>query len=252
MTVKDALRAAMREHLGPSARAAGFGGSAPTWRRSNQAGDWAIANVQMSPWGDREHGECYINLAVAPAPWLAFESRAKPLPKTLSETYGLFRDRLGTSWDIPSADAAEAVVLDMVAALERDGWPLLTRLLDRTAFLDHLRTVGLGEIKQSYGFDTYFAKAEAILLSDDGPSTALDELLNRMTADLDPRIREAWLADVAWIRARAQSHAKATSYTLGCPCPAPGQRRASGHAADRAMSDLPTTEVSTTAHPATP
>lgn len=207
MTVKDALRAAMREHLGPSAGGAGFKGSAPTWRRSSEAGDCAIANVQMSQWGDHDHGECYINLAVAPAPWLEFEGRVKPLPKALSETYGLFRDRLGTSWDIPSPDAAESVVLDMVAALERDGWPLLNRLLDRTAFLDHLRTDGLGEIKQAYGFDAYFAKSEAILLSDDGPSPALDELLERMTADLDPAISKSWLADAAWIRARAESRA---------------------------------------------
>jgi hypothetical protein len=209
MTVKDALRAAMREHLGPSARAAGFKGSAPTWRRSNEAGDCAIANVQMSPWGDRDHGECYINLAIAPAPWLDFQSRAKPLPKTLSETYGMFRDRLGTSWDIPSPDEAEPVVLAMVAALERDGWPLLNRLLDRTAFLGHLRTDGLGEIKQAYGYEKYFAKSEAILLSDDGPSPALDELLDRMTADLDPAISGAWLDDAAWIRARAESRAGA-------------------------------------------
>ena len=205
--MKDALRAAMREHLGPSARAAGFKGSAPTWRRFNEAGDCAIANVQMSPWGDRDHGQCYINLAVAPAPWLEFEGRTRPLPKALSETYGLFRKRLGTMWDIPSPEAAEPVVVDMVAALERDGWPLLKRLLDRTAFLDHLRTYGLGEIKQGYGFNAYFAKSEAILLSDDGPSRALDELLNRMTADLDPAISKAWLADAAWIRARAESHA---------------------------------------------
>ena len=205
MTVKDALRAAMRERLGPSARAAGFEGSAPTWRRSNEGGDCAIANVQMSQWGSRDHGQCYINLALAPAPWLDFQSRAKPLPKTLSETYGLFRDRLGTVWDIPSPDAAEPVVLDMLAALERDGWPLLNRLLDRTWFLEYLRTDGLGEIKQAYGFDKYFAKSEAILLSDDGPSPALDELLDRMTTDLDPTIGKAWLADAAWIRDRAES-----------------------------------------------
>ncbi len=89
--------------------------------------------------------------------------------------------------------------------MERDGWPLLTQLLDRAAFLTHLRTVGLGEIKQAFGFDRYFAKAEAVLLSDDGPSTALDRLLDQMTADLDPQIRDSWLADAAWIRSRAAS-----------------------------------------------
>ena len=211
MTIQEALRGAMREHLGPSARAAGFKGSPPTWRRSNEAGDWAIANVQLSPWGDRDHGECYINLAVAPAAWLEFGARTGARAKLPSEADGLFRDRLGSAWSIPSADAAESVVLEVVAILETDGWPFLTRLLDRAAFLDHLRTVGLGEIKRSYGFDAYFAKAEAVLLSDDGPSPALDELLNRMTADLLPRVRDVWLADAAWIRDRADSRANTHS-----------------------------------------
>ena len=95
----------------------------------------------------------------------------------------------------------------MILALEREGRPLSNRLLDRTAFLDHLRTDGLGEIKQSYGFDGYFATSEAILLSDDGPSPILDGLLAQTTADLGPQVRDLWLADAAEIRARGESRA---------------------------------------------
>lgn len=205
MTVKESLRAALRAHLGPSARAAGFKGSAPTWRRVIDAADVALVNIQMSSWGDRDHASCYINLSVAPAPWLESSGRRRPLPKLLSESYGLYRERLGTRWDIPSPASAESAVLDMVASLDRDGWPRLNALLHRQKFLTQLRNDGLGEIKQENGFEAYFARAEAVLLSDEGPSLKLDALLDRMTADLDPKIRESWQADAEWIRARALS-----------------------------------------------
>ncbi|QKE82885.1 DUF4304 domain-containing protein [Arthrobacter sp. NEB 688] len=208
MTVKDAVRVALRAYMGPSARAAGFKGSAPTWRRINDAGDVALANVQMSPWGDRDQTSCYINLSVAPAPWLEFSSRRRPLPKSLSESYGLYRERLDTRWDIRSPASAESAVLDMVARLDRDGWPRLNALLNRPTFLSQLRDDGLGEIKQKDGFEAYFARAEAILLSDAGPSPELDALLERMTADLDPKIRESWQGAADWIRERALSRSE--------------------------------------------
>lgn len=208
VTVQIALRAAMREQIGPSARAAGFKGSAPNWRKEGQPGDWAIANIQLSQWGDRESTSCYINLAVAPAPWLEFQCRSSAIPKAVSESYGLYRRRLGTRWEVPSEASAASVVADMKASLEDDGWPCLTALLDREAFMHHLRVDGLGDVKRAYGYTAFLAKVEAVLLSDDGPSPALEEQLAIMLESVDPDLRVRWETDAAWIQERAERHGR--------------------------------------------
>jgi hypothetical protein len=95
MTAQAALRAALRDIVGPAARAAGFRGSGSTWRSANSQGDWAVVNVQSSPWNTAEHVSCVINLAVAPAPWLDWQRELLGgLPKSVSEPLGLYRDRL--------------------------------------------------------------------------------------------------------------------------------------------------------------
>lgn len=199
----------MREQIGPSARAAGFKGSVPNWRKEGRPGDWAIANIQLSQWGDRDSTSCYINLSVAPAAWLEFQSRTTAIPKAVTESYGLYRRRLGTRWEVPSEASAASVVADMTACLEEDGWPYLTKLLDRKAFLHHLRTDGLGDIKRAHGYAAFLAKVEAVLLSDDGPSRALDEQLAIMLADVDLDLLPRWQADAAWIQERAERHERA-------------------------------------------
>jgi hypothetical protein len=70
MTAQAALKRALRDVVGPAARAAGFKGSGTTWRLQNSTGDWAIVNVQSSPWSTSETVRCVLNLAVAPAVWL--------------------------------------------------------------------------------------------------------------------------------------------------------------------------------------
>ena len=76
-TLRDSLRAALRDLVGPVARAHGFKGSAPNWRRSTDLGDWAIVNVQSSRYSTREYLRCVINLSVAPEPWLAWRVASK-------------------------------------------------------------------------------------------------------------------------------------------------------------------------------
>lgn len=105
MTAQAALRAALRDIVAPAARAAGSKGSGSTWRTANSQGDWAVVNVQSSSWNTAECARCVINLAVAPAPWLDWiRERRGSLPKSVSESLGLYRDRLHPAGTSPGAD----------------------------------------------------------------------------------------------------------------------------------------------------
>lgn len=211
MTAQAALRAALRDLLGPAARAAGFKGSAPTWRSANSDGDWAVVNVQSSSWSTAESLRCVINLAVAPAPWLDWlrEWRGS-LPKSINESLGLYRDRLhpaGTPagadgwWQVSSDSDARAAATDMVAQLAGHGWPTLTRLLNRQALLDSIRWGDLGHMKGEH--EVFFARAEAVLIADHGPSARLEELLDRATTNAIPAQQANAAKFAAWVRARA-------------------------------------------------
>ena len=131
MTAQDALRTALRDHLGPAARRHGYKGSTPNWRKSSRAGDWAVVNVQPSSFSSAEDLRCVVNLAFAPEPWLRWqaESLGPGMPKSVSESLGLFRERLHPErtpagsdgwWNVAAHDeSAHAVVADMNAQLDR-------------------------------------------------------------------------------------------------------------------------------------
>ena len=73
----------------------------------------------------------------------------------------------------------------MVAQLANHGWPTLTRLLNRQALLDSIRSGDLGHMKAEH-FEVLLAQAEAVLIADDGPSARLGELLDRATTKALP------------------------------------------------------------------
>jgi len=211
MTAQAALRTALRDLVGPAARAAGFKGSVATWRSANSHGDWAVVNVQSSSWSTAESLRCVINLAVAPAPWLDWvrEQRGS-LPKSINESLGLYRDRLhpaGTPagadgwWQVSSDSDARAAAADMVTQLADHGWPALTRLLNRHALLDSIRSGDLGHMKGEH--EVFCARAEAVLIADDGPSARLEELLDRATTKAIPAQQANAVKFAAWVRARA-------------------------------------------------
>jgi hypothetical protein len=105
MTAQAALRAALRDIVGPAARAAGFKGSGSAWRSANSQGDWAVVNVQSSRWSTTESLRCVINLAVTPAPWLDWlRESLGSLPKSVTVTLGLWRDRLHPAGTPAAAD----------------------------------------------------------------------------------------------------------------------------------------------------
>lgn len=211
MTAQAALRAALRDVVGPAARAAGFRGSGSTWRSANSQGDWAVVNVQSSSWNTAECARCVINLAVAPAPWLDWMRESLgSLPKSVNESLGLYRDRLhpaGTPpgadvwWQISSDSNARLAADDMVVQLAEHGWPTLTRLLNRQTLVDSIRAGDLGHMKGKH--EVFFARAEAVLIAEDGPSARLDELLDRATANAIPAQQENAAKFAAWVRARA-------------------------------------------------
>jgi hypothetical protein len=214
-TAQTALATALREVLVPAARANGYKGSAPNWRKSNASGDWAVVNVQSSSWSTSAHLRCVINLAVAPEPWLRWERErlGERMPKQVVERLGLFRHRLhptgtpeGTDgwWEVEDTDSAQAAVVDMASQLERNGWPDLDRMLAPTGMLDRIHTGDLGFMKRE-NFGGMFDRAEALLLMDEGPSDALDSRLKQALESVRPDQRENAERFNEWVLGQAQS-----------------------------------------------
>jgi len=212
MTAQAALKAALRDVVAPAARVAGFKGSAPTWRMTNAMGDWAVVNVQSSVYSTSQSLRCVINVAVAPEPWLAWQRQSLgSLPKAITESLGLYRDRLhptGTPpgvdgwWEVSDHREASAAATDMREQLATHGWPSLKRLMDREALLDQIRCRDLGRMKAKH-FVVFFARAEALLLAENGPSARLDELLDSATATATPAQRGNVARFAEWVRTRA-------------------------------------------------
>ena len=216
MTAQAALRATLRDVVGPAARKAGFKGSGNTWRSTNSLGDWAVVNVQSSSWSSSQSLRCVINLAVAPSPWLEWERESLgSMPKAITESLGLYRDRLhpadtppGTDgwWEVSNDRDALAAASDMVDQLAAHGWPTLTRLLNRQGLLDAIRAGDLGHMKAE-NFSGFFARAEAVLIAEDGPSPRLDDLLDQATSQTMPAQQTNAAKFARWVQARAATSA---------------------------------------------
>lgn len=215
MTAQLALRNALRDLLGPAARSHGFTGSAPTWRKASDAGHCAVVNVQSSSWSTSESLRCVVNLAFAPEPWLRWMRRdlSSGAPKAVPESLGLYRERLhpeGTPegrdgwWDVSDDESAELAVADMNVQLERAGWPVLEEMFNGDSMLARLREGDLGMMKRS-NFGVFFARAEALMLMDDGPSGALESALRYALENCMPGQRENAERFDQWVRVEAAS-----------------------------------------------
>lgn len=213
VTAQDALKAALRDHLGPAARRNGYKGSAPNWRKSSALGDWAVVNVQSSSWSTSAALRCVVNLAFAPEPWLRWqtENLGAGKPKSVSESLGLYRARLhpegtpdGTDgwWDVWDARSADAAVADMNAQLDRAGWPVLDGMFSREALLARLLDGDLGMLKRKHQ-GVFFARAAALLVMDEGPSDELDSHLNYALENVMPRQRDNAERFDTWVRTEA-------------------------------------------------
>jgi hypothetical protein len=187
VSAQDELRTALKDILGPAARRHRYAGSAPTWRKSNAEGDWVVVNVQSSSSSAADRLRCVVNLAAMPEQWLRWQREilGPGMPASISESLGLYRDRLhpadGTSggddwWEITEKNSAQLAVSEMVRQLESEGWPLLEDWLTHEGLA---KRIGEG----SFGFfqanDRKTAMAQALLLMDAGPSAALDGWLEQ-------------------------------------------------------------------------
>ena len=213
VNAQEALKTSLRGQLGPAARRHGFKGSAPNWRKSSAAGDWAVVNVQSSSFSSADHLQCVVNLAFAPEPWLRWKAEylGAGMPRSVSESLGLYRERLhpegtpgGTDgwWDVTDAKSARLAVEDMIAQLEQHGWPVLERMFSREEMLARLQDGDLGMMQRS-NFGVFFARAEALLLMDVGPSDALYSRLDYALANAMPTQRDHAERFDRWVRAEA-------------------------------------------------
>jgi hypothetical protein len=154
-----------------------------------------------------------VNLGFAPEPWLRWlaEYLGAVMPKSVTESLGLYRERLhpegtpeGTAgwWDVTDDESAGLAVADMVTQLDRAGWPVLETMFSREATKARLQDGDLGLMKRSNS-QVFFARAEALLLMDAGRSDDLESRLDDALTNVMPRQRDHAERFDAWVRAQA-------------------------------------------------
>jgi hypothetical protein len=216
MTAQEELKTVLREVVSPAAREHGYIGSGTSWRRSNALGDCSVVRVQSSDTSSSGIVRCTINIGLVPKPWLDWEQTryVKPLnPKTVSESMGVWHDRLTTSlvyedqyrsyfdwWHVWDRRSAMVAAEDMVEQLRVVGFPTLDRLLDREQLKLELRQVDSGEFAQSVA-DLHLA----VVLADEGAGDDLGEVIRRIRAtDQGPR-SEMVSKLLEWVESRSAS-----------------------------------------------
>ncbi|MFD1827116.1 DUF4304 domain-containing protein [Mumia zhuanghuii] len=139
------------------------------------------------------------------------ENLGPSMPKSISESLGLYRDRLHPSgtqegtdgwWEITDENSANEAVTDMISQLDRAGWPVLERMFSREAMMARLHDGDLGMMKRS-NLGVFFARAEALMLMDAGPSHALDSRLDDALTNGTPTQRDHAERFDTWVRAEA-------------------------------------------------
>ncbi len=90
----------------------------------------------------------------------------------------------------------------MIVQLDRSGWPVLERMFSREAMVARVRDGDLGMMKRS-NYGVFFARAEALLLMDAGPSEELDSQLDFALRNVMPTQRDHAERFDAWVRAES-------------------------------------------------
>jgi len=191
ISARDLLKQALKREVAPLLRSHDFKGTAPTWTRVSERGDVAVVNVQSSSWSTRSNLSFYVNLAVAPEPWLAWGAArfGRLLTKGVKESDGLWRKRLDPTpvpggrdcWTISDAGSAAVAMRDVAFRLEAEGLPRIEPLLNRAQMLEALRSGTLGELPRT-SYAVYYEMALAVVLSDDGSSPELVAVLESLKA----------------------------------------------------------------------
>jgi hypothetical protein len=206
VTAQEALKAALRDRLGPVLRTAGFKGSAPTWVLSSPTDDRAVVNVQSSSSSSTQEALFTVNLAVVPRAWWRWQSHdlGKSETRPVKEHHGLWRDRLRARtqqasgrpdwWSVTDESSAHHAVDDVVAQMADGATARLRALIEPRAMLAAARTGRLG-------FATFDTRgAIAVLLTDYGASEELLALLTELETLQDARLRSTFWPMVQWCR----------------------------------------------------
>jgi hypothetical protein len=218
MDARDLFREQLRITIGPALRDEGFAGSGSNWRRRNLHGDWACINFQKTAWGSADSVSAYVNLSINPLSKHLFDAwfAGHPPAKQPSTADGLWFARLdppnGASqssaqpWDFGNGVSRSGVIGAMVDALQSEAIPSLNSLLDRGFLFTLLADAASGQVKGGH-LETWSRPAmRALLLSDDGPSPELDNLLESLEEEAAVETDEDWAGRlngvVAWIRQR--------------------------------------------------
>ena len=212
MTAQIHLRTALRDQFGPAARAQGYRGSAPTWRKVSEADYVAVVNVQTSSSSTASRVMCVLNISVVPEPYLRWQAaRGYPVdPRKVANGMGPYFDRYEPSspgairadwWDVYDDASASTAVQDMLQQMADGGWCRLDSVITPEGMLASVRKGDLGfGSPRSPGGPLW--KARSLLLMDAGPSDELDEALDGFLHDAGPH-REHRERFVSWVREQA-------------------------------------------------
>jgi Domain of unknown function (DUF4304) len=205
-TAQEALKAVLRDRVGPVLRSAGFEGSAPTWTLANAAGDRAIVNVQSSFTSSRSEVWFTVNTAVVPLAWWRWTNyrHGKSESRAAKEYDGLWRMRVDARrqqalirpewWSVTDIASAERAADDVVEQLRDEVIGGLQRLLEPGVMLTVARSGQIGKVK----FDT--RGAMAVLMTERGPSDELQALLMQLENLEDARLRAIFWPMAQWCR----------------------------------------------------
>jgi len=152
-------------------------------------------------------------------------------PKAINESLGLYRDRLHPTGTSAGIDGSWEISSEWTHWLQHRTWSnnlgrararRLTRLLDRQALTDTIRAGDLGHMKAE-NFDVFFARADAVLIAENGLSLRLEELLAKASTERCPRSQRTLPRSARacrrvddrgalrkWYRARALSSSRET------------------------------------------
>ena len=196
----DNTRAAVKvffdQHITPALLAHGYAKGGRTYRLASDLGDAAVINFQVSSGTSRDEYQFYVNLAIAPVPWVDYlrslrSGTPKPISDPADESEGMLRARVNPpgrfNWVLtPSVELAHETGQRVVAALAprlRE----LAELLDRDVLADRLRTrEGLS------GWTGDKRAGRIALLAEAGPSAELEELLLSVRPDATEFLNWAW------------------------------------------------------------
>lgn len=197
-TTRAAVKVFFDEHMTPTLLAHGYARSGRTYRLASDLGDTAVVDFQVSSGTHRDEYQFYVNLAIAPVPWVHYLRSGTPrsASEPVEESEGLLRARVDPpgrfNWVLtPSVELAHDTGQRVAAALvPRLGE--LAELLERDILTERLRT---GEHLSGWRCDR--VAGLIALLTEQGPSAELEELLLGVQPGVTKFLNWAWASVAA-------------------------------------------------------